>query len=71
MPEIDAKEVDDTHKTIDKLRRQGLHHQARKSADEFLLKQYSGDIKYSYSFFEKELSALQSRRMPLKKVSRK
>jgi len=71
MPEIEAKEVDDTLKTIDKLLRQGLHHQARKSADEFLLKQYSGDIKYSYSFFEKELSALQSRRMPLKKVSRK
>lgn len=71
MPEIEAKKIDDTLKKIDKFLRQGLHQQARKLADDFLLDQYSGDTKYSYSFLEKELSTLQSRRMPLKKLSRK
>jgi adenine-specific DNA-methyltransferase len=70
MPDIEEKKIESTIKKIDKLLRQGLQQQARKSADEFLLERYSGDIKYSYSFFEKELSTVQSRRMPLKKPSR-
>ncbi len=71
MPEVEMKKIDSTIKKIDKLLRQGLHQQARKLADEFLLEYYSGEVKYSYSFFENELSSLQSRRMPLKKLSRK
>ncbi|MBI5298230.1 MAG: N-6 DNA methylase [Chloroflexi bacterium] len=71
MPEVETKRVDSAIKKIDRLLRQGLHQQARKMADEFLLEQYSGEIQYSYSFFDDELSALQSRRMPLKKQSRK
>lgn len=71
MPEVETKKIDSTLRKIDGLLRQGLHQQARKLADEFLLEQYSGDIRYSYSFFDKELSTLQSRRMPLKKLARK
>jgi len=71
MPEVELEKIDSTIKKIDSLLRQGLHQQARKLADEFLLEHYSGDTKYSYSFFDNELSALQSRRMPLKKLSRK
>lgn len=71
MPEVETKMIDSTTKKIDRLLRRSLHQQARKLADDFLLEQYSGDIKYSYSFFENELSTLQSRRMPLKKLSRK
>jgi len=71
MPEVEEKKIDSTLKKIDTLLRQGLHQQARKLADEFLIEQYSGDTKYSYSFFDSELYALQSRRMPLKKLARK
>ena len=70
MPEVDIKKIDTTLKKIDRCLRQDLQQKARKIADEFLLEQYSGDVKYSYSFFDDELSALQSRRMPLKKSSR-
>ena len=71
MPDVEIREIDNITKKIDELLRNGLHQQARKNADEFLLEQYSGDIKHSYSFFDKELSTLRSRRMPLKKLSRK
>lgn len=71
MPEVESKRIEETFMKIDELLRQGLHVQARKLADEFLLEPYSSDIKYSYSFFEKELSTLQSKRMPLKRLSGK
>jgi adenine-specific DNA-methyltransferase len=70
MPEVETKKIDSTLKKIDEYIRQGLHQQARKQADEFLLEQYSGETKYSYSFFDNELSTLRSRRTPLKKSSR-
>lgn len=71
MPEVEARKVGNTLKKIDRLLRKGLYQQARKQADEFLLEQYSGEVKYSYSFFDNELSALQSRRIPLKKLTGK
>ncbi len=71
MPDIEERKIDSATKKIDELLRNGLHQEARKSADELLLEQYTGDIKYSYSFFEKELSVLRNRRMPLKQLSRK
>lgn len=71
MPEVETKKIDSTLEKIDRFLRQGLNQRARKQADEFLLEQYSGETKYSYSFFDNELSNLRNRRTPLKKSSRK
>lgn len=71
MPEVDTQKIDNTIQTLDKLFRQNLDQQARKLADEFLLEYLSNDVKHSYSYFEKELSSLRSRRAPLKKLARK
>lgn len=71
MPEAGTKQIDNTAASIDKLFRQGLHQQAQKLADKFLLEFLASDLRYSYSFFEKELQTIRNRRAPLKKMSRK